>query len=134
MEKKFNPKHIECKEKWLNKNEFQAEILDKIGEVSYLEVRDVIKHQNKTITYRYINEATYDESISQSGHRIRYIQLFADGKNLGWCEDHPKMTLKELEDGRKIWIGNPTIYYDFILNAYELDIHRIGTLNVWLKK
>ena len=136
MKPKFkwnNPIYLDCKSPHLKASEFQEKILDKIGETTYLEVRDAIE-QGKKITYRYINEIYYKDDMLRNGSRIRYSQIFVDGENLGWCENHPKMTLKELKDGRKIWIGNPTIYYDFINKAYELGLTRTNSLNCWMKK
>ena len=58
-------------------------------------------------------------------------QIFIDGKNAGYFEDHPHVEYETLEDGRTVAIGEPTIYYDLILECR--NIHRIKSVYVWIK-
>jgi hypothetical protein len=136
--KEWNHKYRECHEKWVTEDEFEEKILNPIGEATYEKVWDAI-NDGKTIEWRYINCNYYKDSISNSGSRIDYIQMFADGKNIGWCEDHPHREYKKLEDGRTIAIGEPTVYYNILLShkstdGYEVKTHRIGSLFCWVKR
>ena len=107
---------------WINK------VLTPMGEASFEEIKQAID-ENKKVTYRYIVENHYTESISNAGSKINYSQIFIDGKNAGYFEDHPHREYEKLEDGRTIAIGEPTIYYDLILKH---NIHGIGSVYVWI--
>ena len=133
LPKSWNPKFLECHEMWMKDGEFQEKVLDVIGEVTYDEVMDAI-NKGKSITYRYINQEFYKGSWRNSGGRISYGQIFADGENLGWYVNHPKCTYKKLEDGRTIRIEKDVIDYDILNNAYKLGIHRTRGLFCWIKR
>lgn len=136
--KKWNHKYCECHEKWATEDEFEEKILKPIGEATYEKVWEEFNN-DKWISWRYINCNYYTDSISDSCSRIDYIQIFADGRNIGWCEDHPHREYKKLEDGRTVAIGEPTIYYDFLLKTDEngkwlVKSGRIGSLHCWVKR
>ncbi len=135
--KEWNHKYRECNEKWVTADEFQEQILDHLGEATYEKVLDAIK-DGKTIEWRYLACEHYTDSIFQSSGGCPYIQLFADGQNLGWTEDHPHREYKKLEDGRTIAIGEPTVYYDILLahdvGKWKFKTHRIGSLHCWIKE
>lgn len=133
LPKSFNPKFLECHERWMKEGEFEEKVLDVIGEVTYDEVMDAI-NKGKSITYRYINQEFYKGSWRNSGGRISYGQIFADGENLGWYVNHPKCTYKKLEDGRTIRVEKDVIDYDILNNAYKLGIHRTRGLFCWIKR
>ena len=133
LPKSWNPKFLECHEMWMHDGEFQEKVLDVLGEVTYDQVMDAI-NDGKTITYRYINQEFYKGSWKNSGGRISYGQIFADGENIGWYVVHPKCTYKKLEDGRTIRVEKDVIDYDILNNAYKLGIHRTKGLFCWIKR
>lgn len=115
---------------WTKEGEWTKDVLDPMGEASFEEIKQAIE-EGKDLTYRYIAENHYTESIFNAGRRIRYSQIFIDGKNAGYFEDHPHIEYKTLEDGRTVAIGEPTIYYDLILECR--NIHRLRSVYVWIK-
>lgn len=136
--KEWNVKFQVCREKWVHEDEFEEQVLNIIGKATYEKVWEAF-NDGKWITWRYINCNYYTDSISNSGSRIDYIQLFGNGENLGWCEDHPHREYKKLEDGRTIAIGEPTIYYDFLLKILDngqwlVKSGRIDSLHCWVKR
>ena len=139
LPKSWNPKYIECHEMWMKEGEFEEKVLDVIGEADYEQVWKAF-NDGKWITWRYINQEHYKESVTRSAGGCTHIQLFADGENLGWCEDHPHREYKKLEDGRTVAIGEPTLYYDFLLKTdgeghWLVKSGRTGrSLFCWIKR
>lgn len=139
LPKSWNPKYIECHEKWLKEDEFKKEVLDVIGKATFEQAMEAF-NAGKWIAWRYINQEFYTDSVTKSAGRCDYIQLFADGENIGWCEDHPHREYKKTEDGRNIAVGEPTIYYDLLLatdknGKWLVKSGRTGrSLFCWIKR
>lgn len=128
--KKWNPKFLECHEVWMKEGEFEEKVLDVLGEATYEQVWDAI-NEGKVISWRYISPYWYKESCRDSRGGCTHIQLFADGKNLGWIEDHPHREYKKLDDGRTVAVGEPTVYYDILLAIKSVDGYEVKTHQHW---
>ena len=113
---------------WTDEYNWISKVLTPMGEAKYEEIQKAIE-DNKKVTYRYIVENHYTESIYKAGSKISYSQIFIDGENAGYFEEHPHREYEKLEDGRTVAVGEPTIYYDLILKH---NIHRIGSVYVWI--
>ena len=114
---------------WTDEYNWTKKVLEPMGEASFEEIKQSMA-ENKKLTYRYIVENHYTESIKDAGSKIRYSQIFIDGVNAGYFEEHPHREYKKLEDGRTIAIGEPTIAYDLIFE-YK-NIRRVGSVYVWI--
>lgn len=114
---------------WTDEYNWTKKVLEPMGEASFEEIKQAMA-ENKKLTYRYIVENHYTESIKDAGSKISYSQIFIEGENAGYFEEHPHREYKKLEDGRTIAIGEPTIAYD-LLFEYK-NIRRVGSVYVWI--
>lgn len=103
-----------------------ADVLEVMGEADYNKVSSALE-EGKDVVYRYLYQHDFSKGYGNDKHFSEYCQIFVDGENCGYCEDHPHREYVHLEDGRVVATGNPTLYYDVLLDR---RVQRVGSLNV----
>ena len=116
-------------EVWTSEEKFEDDVLNKMGKADYDVIAKAIEN-GETVTHRYVVEQHYKkgESVTSSSSCIHYSQMFINGINVGYYEDHPNVDLNAKPRPK-------TIYYDLELKTKDgkYCVKRTGSIYVWIR-